>query len=998
MATATRSPLVEQAERIDGLARHLSEGRLLEKPVRLAGSDTVWRGPIRDGFMGWIGQAMDFWVRNQLAEGLRLVARSLFDRAAAVEQAAQQMLATGQVTVAPPALPAPLNYTPGTPPQYGNIGGGENNTFNVPEMRNLSSLLLATADEVMNFARTLDQALQPPPAPPPPPGTPPPINPLPPDAEAVVGYPQVYLEIANQLRSAAMDVAKRADLVMAAEGPMETVTYDLGLADSAASGAAAQATSSDSAAGQAAGAAQQPEEKPPPTEEEIRIAREEGEKLAAKALDEKALEDPKKLKEIAKELEAHKNDPAAEAYAAAFVKKFRPKNMLAIPPAVHSFQTGESREPKTAWERATRPPPSATTEEKEDILFAFSATLATASQSEEFDQKVEDEIFATDDKLALAWLLANPNADFDADFLVRAFEEGVIEQIQDELALTGIGAYGGKSAGDLELVSTKLSTDSKIVVLHAISRNPEAAMRVANIDFDPPLEVGMGVRGPQDVHNVVELLYLGGESNNGYQDNGAALGRMLDSAHRGFCEGGDAGNAKELVDDILGGATSKKDVAAARASLREIGARHPMTDEESQQALDRIRRDPKHPGRELLLAQAAQSKDAANAFLSAPTKDKWKEKALFETQAGWDLVALSLTSKEVSEDQRAAAEQTLEWAIKRISEGEDLTDEARRGLALTLPLRIEEFAQILLVEDETSEAPEKAGIGSNVEQVTDTLKEIAKDDQALGILVSGMGGWVSRTYATLVNHLDKAVNDDELLPLAGAAAGIGDAESGLGQEISQMFCKAIHAVNLEGKDREAKAKQVLGFYQFGVNLAFDVVPGLKSIGDIAVKGVKSGTVTGGIEDQLKESLAGSLAGVNPASIAAKTEMRTDTLEQTLDNVVIENMMTAVVNRPGFMQKAGIPLPDFMFNDSAIPTAPYPDGYPETFLKPEFLQGPPGGQTIRLPGPADGQIYEDFKKQTYGKPDPQGRLYNVCETATEDIRGDMKDCLDEAMGR
>ena len=996
MATATRSPLVEQAEKIDGLARHLSDGRLLEKVVRLAGSDTVWAGPIQLGFQGWAQHDLDFWVRNRLAEGLRLLARSLFDRAAAVQQAADQMLATGQVGPAPPP-PAPLNYTPGTPPAYGEIGGGENNKFNVPEMRNLSGLLMATADEVMDFGRNVDRALEPPPAPPPPPGAPAPINPLPPDAEAVVGFPQVYLEIANQLRAASMDIAKRADAILAAEAPMDLATPDFALVDTAASGAAAQATSSDPAADQAAVAAQQSQEKPPPTEEEVRIAREEGEKLAAKALEEKALEDPKELKKIAAELEAHKDDPAAEAYAAAFVKKFGPKNMLELPRAVHSFQTGVHRESKSAWEQATRPPPPATKEDKEDILYAFSATLATASRSDDFDQKVEDEIFNTEDKLALSWLLANPEADFDADFLVRAFEEGVLEQIQKEGALTGIGYYGGGTS-ELELASTKLSIDPKVAVLEALSRNPEAAMRVADREFKPPLEISMGVRRGVEVNNVVELLYLGGESNNGYSDKGAALGRMLDTAHRGFCESGDGENARELVDDILGGATSEKEVAAARAFLREIGARHPTTDEESQKALDRVRRDPKHPGRELLLAQAAQSKDAASTFFDASTKDKWKERALFETQAGWDFVAHALASKEVSADQRAAAEQTLEWAIKRIGEGKDLTDEARRGLALVFPLRIDEFAQIFLVEDESSEAPEKSGIGSSVEQVTDTLKEIAKDDQALGMLVSGMGGWVSRTYATLVNHLDSAIHDDKLLPLADQAAAVGDAESGLGQEISQMFCKAIHAVNLEGKDREAKAKQVLGFYQFGVNLAFDVVPGLKSIGDIAVKNVKSGTVTGAIEDQLKEGLAAGLAGVNPSSIAADTERRTDTLEKTLDNVVIENMMTAIVNRPGFMKKAGIPLPDFMFRDSAIPTAPYPDGYPEAFLKPEFLRGQPDAPTIRLPGPADGQIYEDFKKQTFGKPDPQGRLYNVCETATEDIRTDMKTCLDEAMGR
>ncbi len=344
MATATRSPLVEQAEKIDGLARHLSDGRLLERPVRLAGSETVWKGPIQLGFRGWMVEALDFWVRNQLAEGLRLVARVLFDRAAAVEQAAAQMLATGQVTVAPPAMPAPLNYTPGTPPLYGDIGGGAGkNDYSVPEMRNLSQLLQATADEVMNFARTLDQALQPPPAPPPPPGTPPPINPLPPDADAVVGYPQTYLEIANQLRNAAMDVAKRADAVMACEGPMDTATIDLGMADTALERGDRPGhllRHSLPAGLRPRRPHRHPDQLPrlprtrsrPPPPRRSNAARDKGTALAEEALTKNVLNHPEDLQKIAQELDAHKGDPAAEAYAAAFVEKFGAKTDARGPP------------------------------------------------------------------------------------------------------------------------------------------------------------------------------------------------------------------------------------------------------------------------------------------------------------------------------------------------------------------------------------------------------------------------------------------------------------------------------------------------------------------------------------------------------------------------------------------------------------------------------------------------------------------------------------------
>ena len=923
MATATRSPLVEQAEKIDRLARHLSNGHLLEKPVRLAGSDTVWTGPIRDGFMGWIAHALDFWVRNQLAEGLRLVARALFDRAAAVEQAAAQMLATGQVTVAPPAVPTPLNYTPGTPPAYGDIGGGANNTFNVPEMRNLSHLLLATADEVMNFARTVDQALRPPPAPPPPPGTPPPINPLPPDAEAVVGYPQAYLETANQLRSAAMDVAKRADIVQANEEPLATTPIDLGIVDAAASGAAAQVTSSDPAAD----AAQQPEEKPPPTEDEMRIAREEGEKLAARALDEKALEDPQELNEIAKELEAHKNDPAAEAYAAAFVKKFGPKNMLAIPRAVHSFQTGVSREPQTDWERATKPPPPATTEEKEEILYAFSATLATATQSDDLDQKVEDKLLATEDKLALAWLLANPNADFAADFLVKAFEVGVKDQLFDEAAMTGLGVYGGKTAGPLELTGTKLDTDPKVHVLEAISRNKEAAMRIADMEFKPPLNVPMGLRPPAAVHNVTELLYLAGATPTGYSDKGAALGRMLDTAHRGFCETGDAGNAKELVDQILRGATSDKDVAAAQGSLRLIGLRQPLAEGDSERALATVRDEPKHPGREALLGMASQVEATAAKFVGDAISAAGKAKVnpnkdpdlreLYQTDAAWDGVLKLATSS----DPRARndAETVTEQTITKVAGGADLNDAARRGLARAISSNVGAFASSISefkqpsIQRGPDMGPSLEAVHVTMDEFVAALADLMKDRQARTTLQAGAGSLAAAWASDASNEYLNQLSGKNVGP-----ASMFTMDDQRSKHLGEYLCSMVHGASNAATDKAQAAVDALWGMRLGIDLAFmgvdlakSFLPGagvVTKVGEFAIgqaaDAIQGGAGVEGMPDLAQGGVKGFLdreveAKENSAWAQAKVEVK-DAHVQSHELVVdtlTGSMLQEAIRRP-----------------------------------------------------------------------------------------------------
>ncbi|MGH8974729.1 MAG: hypothetical protein ACRD0C_16200, partial [Acidimicrobiia bacterium] len=539
MATATRSPLAEQAEKLTRLAQFLRDGRLLEPILRLAQSGEVWSGPIHDAFLGWMQHGLDFWVRNQLAEGVRLVAKSLADRVAAIEQA-QAAMAAGQVGVVGPSAPTPLNYVPGTPPPYGQIGGGPNNEFKSEGMRKLSQLLGQTADgAVIDFNRTLRDALVLPPMPPPPPGAPPPVSPLPPDAEAVVGNPNtagpgnVYLAIAQELRNAAADVAKRLDALRIFEEPMETTVVDLGLVDTAARGATAVATASDTAADQAqapAAATGEPPVDQPPVEEQQRDA----DALAKDYPPDEVLDDPRELQKLAKELEKHEGQ---EAFAARFVEKFGAKNVMAVPRALQAWQNGWQKGRTLGPNQRSlpygEPQPEPSKEDIEGVLYGFSGTLATATHSDDLSREAKNTIL-TKDPLALSWLLSDHDAHFDADFLVEAFEHGVKDVILKEASLSGIASPYATGESPLELTGWKLRSDPKIAVLNAISRNEEAAMRIADIEFKPPLKVHFGLRPDVDVKNVVELLYQGGSTDGGYGDKGAALGRMLDTAHRGL--------------------------------------------------------------------------------------------------------------------------------------------------------------------------------------------------------------------------------------------------------------------------------------------------------------------------------------------------------------------------------------------------------------------------------------------------------------------------------
>jgi len=182
-----------------------------------------------------------------------------------------------------------------------------------------------------------------------------------------------------------------------------------------------------------------------------------------------------------------------------------------------------------------------------------------------------------------------------------------------------------------------------------------------------------------------------------------------------------------------------------------------------------------------------------------------------------------------------------------------------------------------------------------------------------------------------------------------------------------------------------------------VNLAFDGVPDLKSIGSIAVKGHElPGTASGAVTDSLKENLAAGLSGIDTGKIAASAEQRTDSTEETLQHMVRENMMTAMAKRPSFLQRTGIPLPDFMFNEplpTKNPDGTYSAGYPESYLKKEYLDA---NGTVRLPGPQD-ETYSPFQDWCTGDgTQNESLLYNFAGTMTEKTYNKMKLCLDQAM--
>ena len=512
-------------------------------------------------------------------------------------------------------------------------------------------------------------------------------------------------------------------------------------------------------------------------------------------------------------------------------------------------------------------------------------------------------------------MLANPDADFDPDFLVKAFERGVKYTLLKEANLTGIGGYG-RAEVPLRLVGHTLERDTKLVVLDAISRNPVAAMRIADIEYKPPLTIPMGMRPAVKVNNVVELLYNGGNTTTGYGDKGAALGRFLDAAHAGFCKSGDAANAKELVGRILNGATDEKNVSAAQPYLRLIGGRHPLTPEEADRALVDLRKDPEHPGREALLAMASQSEKAAQDFArtaadaAAKSKvdpDKVPElKSLFETEAAWDNIGTIQALEDPAA--RNLAETVTEEAVIDVGAGQDLTDAARRGLAKQITANVGGFASSIFRNTERTipEAGEERsrerqasaeGINVSLGELVSTMADLMKDPEARRTIELGAGNLTADWSTAAANqHLEKLLGR----PPGPDAEGLLQTQS---DNLGQYLCAVIEAAGTSAKDKAEAAVNALAGMRLGVDLLFmgvdfatSFVPGgstvlqksAKWLFDKAIDKTQSGVGIEGMPEHVKGGLKGYLtADIDSREDAAWEEAKINVHDT---HVMVEELM------------------------------------------------------------------------------------------------------------
>ncbi len=646
-------------------------------------------------------------------------------------------------------------------------------------------------------------------------------------------------------------------------------------------------------------------------------------------------------------------------------------------------------------------------------MFSFSATLATSTHYEG-SQKLEEELKelagAEQDPLALSWLLTNRDADFDADFLFAAFDTGVKKIVEWEARENKpfSEAFGGGELGLEVRGDRRLDRNPKVAVLNAISRNEEAASRLQT-EFQPfTLKVYHDTKEVR-IDSIAELLYQGGEYG-GYGDNGASLGRMLNTTHRALINQGNAAEAKELVDQIVSSATNDKEVRQAQPLLREIGLRHPVTDEEAEAARAMVEKNSKHPARELMLGQTADNLRASAEFVKdAAAGNKYTQKTLYETRGSWDVVKAAELAEGASDAQKRDAETTLDRTIRKIADGEDLTDEARRGMAEVLSLRMEDLAKIVGGDRGEADKLEDRGLGVTEDQVRATLKEIAKDKEALGTLMAAVGASVAEPYAEVVDGIRYRLQPRPPgIPDAAwraevadkvTAAGGGYAEEGM--RIGELFCETADAVRQAGIDKREAAAAMLANYRLGVDIAFGFIEKMPGVGqakaavDTAI-GVVPNTKVAGFEGQVKDGIAEAISGIDTDLINAETKEESARARELLDRMVAENMMQAMARDPVVLNRLEVTLPDGMLVNPGQPVPPpvgAPPRIPDGYLKPEFLDPQTGGVSLPRPGT---EHYKEFSRWYREDEDAHNPLYQAALNATIPVREHMGKCMLEKL--
>ena len=481
-------------------------------------------------------------MRNQLVGSLDVVRQRIESYVRDFDNA-QHAFANGIPGVTLPPPPAPVGTPPPNCPYpfLMEVPKGTNPNMNPDLMRKgLGNSLGRAKEELHAFSQKLGDVLT---EPAPVPGAPaapgaPPMRHLPPDAKEAAGVPNTYLAIEAELEKALHDVMDRAQAWEEAQAADDTPSLGGGLLGMpfekmrdlfADIEQRSHAEAEQVPLPQTTPEAQAPEPPQPSVEEQ----RAEAERLVKEYPPDKVLKDPRKLQALAQKLDEHQGQ---EAFSARFIEKFGAKKFLEVP------RTLQAWEYRRVYVPGGQPPvhekyldPEKVRDEPkpgevEGILYAFSATLATTSASDDLTEKQQDaldDIVKAKDALALSWLLTDNQHAFDKEFLLQSFEH-VKKKIENEARDAANNmkrddyATGPITGRDGE----RLSSDLKVGILNAISRSPEAALELTNMKFKP-IEIPVFGKKPEKVDNPVDLLYRHGT----YEDKGAALGRMMRTSH-----------------------------------------------------------------------------------------------------------------------------------------------------------------------------------------------------------------------------------------------------------------------------------------------------------------------------------------------------------------------------------------------------------------------------------------------------------------------------------
>jgi hypothetical protein len=584
------------------MSDQLRQGDLLRDVVRQANDQSVWvRGP-QTAFCGWVG-ALDAWMRNQLAGAVDLVRQKVEAYVSAFDNA-QLQFANGIPGAALPPPPPPVGaVAPNCPyPFVMQVSKGTNPMMNPDLMRKgLVNALGRAKDDVHAFSTRLGDLLAEPAAVPGAPVVPgaPPMHHLPPDAKEAAGVPSAYDTIKLELEKAIQDVVTRAQTWEEAQAADNTSAPSIGgfsgllktasdliehareqavVAPPPAPTTEAEAPAPVDVAGEAAPVAQ-----PPPPPEESRKAADD--LVAEYPPNDKTLDDPNRIEELGQKLHDHVPNPDP-VFAARFVERFGAKSMIAMGRSLQAWQQGwdklhDSNDPRQRGLALGKAYDKPTKEQVEGVIYSFSATLATATTSGSLSDKVEDDLLNTNDPLALSWLLCDPNAHFDPAFLVRAFDKCVKNVIVYDASQKGQGIPGmggGHASPGLVLTGSILSHDPKIAALEAISRNPEAALRLQR-EFKPfDLRYGGG-HGSERVASLSDLLYRGADLGQGYPDAGNCVGRTLTTIYDSLLAQSQSNvhagaEARTLLDQMVKSAATTPLPDGAREGLAHVVADH----------------------------------------------------------------------------------------------------------------------------------------------------------------------------------------------------------------------------------------------------------------------------------------------------------------------------------------------------------------------------------------------------------------------------------------